>query len=57
VRVVAEGGELLAYPLEPQGSGMLSSLAGANGLLTLSEEITVAEAGDNLPVLMLDWEA
>jgi molybdopterin molybdotransferase len=57
VHVVSDAGELIAYPLRAQGSGMLTSFVGANGLLVVAEEMAVAEAGDILPVLMLDWDA
>ena len=39
-----------------QGAGVLSSLARANGLLVLPEELSRAEAGMRLPVQMLDWD-
>ncbi|MFL5760361.1 MAG: gephyrin-like molybdotransferase Glp [Thermomicrobiales bacterium] len=39
-----------------QGAGVLSSLARANGLLVIPEEIDVAEPGMVLPVQMIDWD-
>jgi molybdopterin molybdotransferase len=38
-----------------QGSGILSSLVWANGLVVLPEEITFLEAGSTIDVWMLDW--
>jgi molybdopterin molybdotransferase len=39
-----------------QGSGVLSTLAKANGLLVIPEDLPVAEAGTMLPAQMLDWD-
>ncbi len=39
-----------------QGAGVLSSLARANGLLVIHEEIEVAEPGMVMPVQMIDWD-
>jgi molybdopterin molybdotransferase len=39
-----------------QGSGVLSTLAKANGLLVIPEELPAANDGDLLPVQMLDWD-
>ena len=39
-----------------QGSGVLSTLAKANGLLVIPEDLSVAEAGTMLPAQMLDWD-
>jgi molybdopterin molybdotransferase len=39
-----------------QGSGVLSTLAKANGLLVIPEDLPVAEAGTILPAQMLDWD-
>ncbi len=38
-----------------QGSGILSSLVWANGLLVVPEEVTFIRAGDSVDVWMLDW--
>jgi molybdopterin molybdotransferase len=38
-----------------QGSGILSSLVWANGLLVVPEEVTFIRAGDSADVWMLDW--
>ncbi len=52
-RVVASGGELVAYPKMAQGSGVTTSMAGANGLLYLEAGETGAEAGERLPVVLI----
>jgi molybdopterin molybdotransferase len=38
-----------------QGSGILSSLVWANGLVVVHEEVTFLEAGSTVDVWMLDW--
>jgi molybdopterin molybdotransferase len=38
-----------------QGSGILSSLVWANGLVVVPEEVTFLEAGSAIDVWMLDW--
>ena len=50
------GGELRVRPVGEQGAGVLSSLARANGLLVVPEELEAVRPGTRLPVLMLDWE-
>jgi molybdopterin molybdotransferase len=39
-----------------QGSGVLSTLARANGLLVIPEDLAVADDGALLAVQMLDWD-
>lgn len=39
-----------------QGSSVLSTLARANGLLVIPEDVPVAEPGACFPAQMLDWE-
>jgi molybdopterin molybdotransferase len=39
-----------------QGSGVLSTLAKANGLLVIPEDLPVVEDGTMLPAQMLDWD-
>jgi len=39
----------------PQGSGVLTSMSHANGLAILPEEWAEAKPGDDLQVMMLDW--
>ena len=55
VRVVEEDGQMHAYPAGPQGSGVLTSMAYANGLAIVPEELPVAEDGARLKVQMVDW--
>lgn len=40
----------------PQGSGILTSMSAANGLAILPEDRQFALPGDELEVMMLDWE-
>ena len=55
VRLEADAaGGYRAVPVGEQGAGVLSSLALADGLLVVPEEIVVAEAGMRLPVELLD---
>jgi molybdopterin molybdotransferase len=41
--------------VQVQGSGILSSLVWANGLLVVPEEVTFIRAGEGVDVWMLDW--
>jgi molybdopterin molybdotransferase len=41
--------------VQVQGSGILSSLVWANGLVVVPEEVTFIEAGSSVNVWMLDW--
>lgn len=41
--------------VQVQGSGILSSLVWANGLVVVPEEVTYIEAGSSVEVWMLDW--
>jgi len=41
--------------VQVQGSGILSSLVWANGLVVVPEEVTFIEAGREVDVWMLDW--
>ncbi len=41
--------------VQVQGSGILSSLVWANGLLVVPEEVTFVRAGEGVDVWMLDW--
>lgn len=58
VRVAVETGPdgYLARIAGRQGSGTISTLARANGLLIVPEHMAVAEPGALLPVQMLDWD-
>ena len=40
----------------PQGSGILTSMSQANGLVIIPENTTGVQAGSKLKVIMLDWE-
>ena len=40
----------------PQGSGILTSMSAANGLAVIPEDQPSAKAGDEVDVMMLDWE-
>jgi molybdopterin molybdotransferase len=56
VRVERAGAEgFTARVAGSQGSGVLTSLVRANGLLIIPEEIEVAEPGMSFSVQMLDW--
>lgn len=55
VRVEATADGHVAHLAGAQGAGILTSLARANGLLVIPEEVSVAESGSMLPVQMLDW--
>jgi molybdopterin molybdotransferase len=41
--------------VQVQGSGILSSLVWANGLVVVPEQVTFIEAGREVDVWMLDW--
>jgi molybdopterin molybdotransferase len=41
--------------VQVQGSGILSSLVWANGLVVVPEDVTFIEAGSSVDVWMLDW--
>lgn len=48
-------GQYYARITGPQGSGILTSMAAANGLLVIPEDVSLARAGDTCKVQMLDW--
>ncbi len=56
-RVIVEkrDGQYYARLTGPQGSGILTSMALANGLAIVPEEKTQVNKGDRLQVMMLDW--
>jgi molybdopterin molybdotransferase len=58
VRVVVQPSPegYVAHVAGAQGAGVLSTLAKANGLLVIPEDLPVAEAGTILPAQMLDWD-
>ena len=39
----------------PQGSGILTSMTSANGLVIVPEDVSAVKEGDTVEVLMLDW--
>jgi molybdopterin molybdotransferase len=51
-----EDGRYYADLTGPQGSGILTSMSAANALTVIPEELPVAEPGDEIDVMMLDWE-
>lgn len=53
VRVTAEDGALVARPLVSQGSGSLTSMAGANGLALVEQGLSGYESGAEVPVLVI----
>ena len=53
--VTEEGGRYYASLTGPQGSGILSSMAAANALTVIPEDVDVVEPGDEITVMMLDW--
>jgi len=53
VRVVARGGELTAEPMRAQGSGVTTSMAGANGFAIVEAGVGEVAAGAIVPVILL----
>ena len=56
--VVSKGddGRYYADLTGPQGSGILTSMSAANALTVIPEDVPRAEPGDEIDVMMLDWE-
>jgi len=56
-RVIVEkrGGQYFARLTGPQGSGILTSMALANGLVIVPEDKPGVKPGDVVEVMMLDW--
>jgi molybdopterin molybdotransferase len=56
-RVIVEKreGQYFARLTGPQGSGILKSMALANGLAIVPEDQEQVKRGDLLQVMMLDW--
>jgi molybdopterin molybdotransferase len=48
-------GQYFAHVVGPQGSGILTSMAQANGLMIVPEHVSSVEVGDDVVVQMLDW--
>jgi len=55
VSVTRRGGQYYASVTGPQGSGILTSIAKANGLAVIPESSKGVKAGDMVEVQMLDW--
>jgi len=55
VVVTKRGGQYYASLTGPQGSGILTSMAKANGLAIIPENSKGVKAGDKVEVQMLDW--
>ena len=55
VRVEKQDGRYLARSTGEQGSGILTSVSRANGLLVIPENVTLVRAGDMVDIQMLDW--
>lgn len=53
--VSREGNRYLARIAGPQGSGILTSMSRANGLVIVPEDVEAVEEGETVEVLMLDW--
>ena len=56
--IVSEGedGRYYADLTGPQGSGILTSMSAANGLTVIPEGMPHANPGDEIDVMMIDWE-
>jgi molybdopterin molybdotransferase len=58
VRVgVDEGGELVAQPMTSQGSGVSTSMVGANGLAIVDAGVTSIDAGQIVKTLLIGFNA
>lgn len=53
--VEKRGGQYFARLTGPQGSGILTSMTSANGLVIVPEDKPGVEKGDIVQVMMLDW--
>lgn len=53
VRVVARDGELVAEAMRAQGSGVTTSMVGANGFAVVEAGVSEVAAGASVPVLLL----
>jgi molybdopterin molybdotransferase len=53
VRVVARDGELLAYPMPAQGSGVSTSMVQANGFAVVETDITNVSAGETIATVLV----
>ena len=55
VEVELKGGQYQATPTGPQGSNILTSMSKANGLAICPEDLTGKDAGEQVQIIMLDW--
>jgi molybdopterin molybdotransferase len=55
VNVSEQNGEYHARIVGPQGSGVLTSMTQANGLMIIPEDVPAVSAGETVAVQMLDW--
>ena len=53
VRVVARDGELLAYPMSVQGSGVSTSMIQANGFAVVESGITSVKASETIDTVLV----
>ena len=53
VRVIARDGELMAEPMRAQGSGVSTSMTGANGFAVVEAGVSEVAAGAIVPVLLI----
>lgn len=51
-----EDGRWYADLTGPQGSNILTSMSAANGLTVIPESVEVVDAGEEIDVMMLDWD-
>lgn len=51
-----EDGRWYADLTGPQGSGILTSMSKANALTVIPEDVAAAEPGDEIDVMMIDWD-
>ena len=54
--VTKRGGQYHARITGPQGSGILTSMSLANGLVVVPEDTTGVKAGEAVKVIMLGWD-
>ena len=55
VEVELKDGKYHATPTGPQGSNILTSMSKANGLAICPEDLSSKAAGDQVQIIMLDW--
>ena len=55
VEVERRDGVYYATPTGPQGSNILTSMSRANGLAICPEDLPVKQAGEQVRIIMLDW--